>query len=188
MALPAGFVMPELHSFEQDHEKYVDDFIAYINLANINNEARIRNILNHSVKGEVREWYHREFDNKNWELQNVLDNSAIGANIGAIRGANAGAITEAVASFPNVPLGLAGADIIPARGLDEDWTIAGGRPTNGVPVAVNAGTNVSVILAGIQSGQRLHRIKKHFPFAVKYLRMLEIGILKQGTHESVTSF
>ena len=114
MALPAGFVMPELCGFEQDHEKYVDDFIAYINLANINNEARIRNILDRSVKGEVREWYGREFDNKNWELQNVLDNSAIGANIGAIRGANAGAITGAVASFPNVPLGLAGADIIPA--------------------------------------------------------------------------
>jgi hypothetical protein len=45
MALPTGFVMSELYSFEQDHEKYVDDFIAYINLANINNEARIRNIL-----------------------------------------------------------------------------------------------------------------------------------------------
>ncbi|CAI2167817.1 9147_t:CDS:2 [Funneliformis geosporum] len=80
--------------------------VAYINLANINNEARIRNILDRSVKGEVREWYR--------------------ATIGAIRGANAGAITGAVASFPNVPLGLAGADIILAQGLDEDWTIAGG--------------------------------------------------------------
>ncbi|CAG8829804.1 1544_t:CDS:1, partial [Dentiscutata erythropus] len=64
------FIMPELNSFEQDHEKYVDDFIVYINLANINNEQRIRNILDRSVKGEVREWYNREFDNKNWELQN----------------------------------------------------------------------------------------------------------------------
>ena len=89
MALP-GLQMPELCSFEQDHEKYVDDFIAYINYGGINDEIRIRNILDRSVKGEVREWYHREFDNKNWELQNVLDNSAIGANITAIRGANAG--------------------------------------------------------------------------------------------------
>jgi hypothetical protein len=136
----------------------------------------------------VREWYHRAFDNKNWELQNVLDNSGIDANIGAIRVANAGAITGTVVSFPNVLLGLAGADIIPVRGLDENWTIAGGRPTNAVPVAVNARTNVPVILAGIWSGQRLHHIKKHFPSAVKYLRMLKIGTLKQGTHESVTSF
>ncbi|CAI2189585.1 19212_t:CDS:2, partial [Funneliformis geosporum] len=109
----------------------------------LNDEARIRNILDRSVKGEVREWYRREFDNKNWELQNVLDNSAIGANIGAIRGANAGAITGAANSFPNVPAGLAGADIIPARGLDENWIIAGGRPTNAVPVAVNAGGGIT---------------------------------------------
>ncbi|CAB5383939.1 unnamed protein product [Rhizophagus irregularis] len=133
MALPAGFVMPELSSFEQDHEKFRDDFIAYIHLA------------------------------------------AIGANIMAIRGANAGAITGAVASFPNVPLGLAGADIIPARGLDENWTIAGGRPTNAVPVAPNAGRGIPIILAGIRSGQRLDHIKNCFPSTDRYLRMFEIG-------------
>ncbi|CAI2179687.1 5820_t:CDS:2, partial [Funneliformis geosporum] len=73
--------------------------------------------------GEVREWYRREFDNKNWELQNVLDNSAIGATIGPIHDTNAGAITGAVASFPNILLGLA----------------AGGLSTNAGPFAVNAG-------------------------------------------------
>ena len=57
----------------------------------------------------MRDWYHREFNNKNWELQNVLDNSALGAGIANIRGANAGVITGAVASFPNVSLGLTGA-------------------------------------------------------------------------------
>ncbi|CAG8791596.1 6118_t:CDS:2, partial [Dentiscutata erythropus] len=55
---------------------------------------------------EAREWYHREFDNKNWELENVLDNSGIGTTIAHIRGDNAGGITGAVAFFPNVPLGL----------------------------------------------------------------------------------
>ncbi|CAI2184026.1 1731_t:CDS:2, partial [Funneliformis geosporum] len=73
--------------------------------ANINDEVRIRNILDQS---------------------NVLDNSAICATIRAIRNANARAITEAVASFPNVLLGLAGADIISVREHDEDWTIAKG--------------------------------------------------------------
>ncbi|CAG8760032.1 8242_t:CDS:2, partial [Dentiscutata erythropus] len=140
--------MPELNSFEQDYEKYIDDFIAYINLVNINNEQRIRNILDRSVKREVREWYNREFDNKNWELQNVLDNSAIGATIAHIRGANAVAITGTVTSFPNVPLEL----------------------------------------IGIRSGQRLFRIKKHFPSTDRYLRMFEIGALKQGGHESVSSY
>ncbi|CAG8856582.1 26182_t:CDS:1, partial [Gigaspora margarita] len=100
-------------------------------------------------------WYHREFDNKNWELQNVLDNSGIRATIAHIRGANAMAIIGAVASFPNVPLGLSGAQIIPARNVAEDWTIAEGHPTNAVPVAPNAGGGVPIILAGIRSGQRL---------------------------------
>ena len=63
---------------------------------------------------------HREFDNKNWKLQNVLDNSGIGAGIANICRANAGAITGAVASFPNVPLGLTGAQIISARNVAED--------------------------------------------------------------------
>ncbi|CAI2195008.1 11857_t:CDS:1, partial [Funneliformis geosporum] len=80
-----------------------------------------------------------EFDNKSWELQNVLNNSAIGANIGAIYDANAVAITGAVVTFPNVPLGLVDTNIIPARELDENWTIAGGQPTNAIPVVVNAG-------------------------------------------------
>ncbi|CAG8777263.1 16307_t:CDS:2, partial [Gigaspora rosea] len=67
----------------------------------VNNDANILTILDRSLKGEAREWYHREFDNKNWELQNVLDNSGIGATIAHIQGANAVAITGAVASFPN---------------------------------------------------------------------------------------
>ncbi|GBC13578.2 hypothetical protein GLOIN_2v1778046 [Rhizophagus irregularis DAOM 181602=DAOM 197198] len=188
MALPVGFVMPELSSFEQDHEKFRDDFIAYIHLAGLNDEARIRNILDRSVKGEVREWYRREFENKNWELQNVLNNSAIGATIAHICGANAVAITGAVASFPNVLLGLTGADIIPTRGLDENWKIAGGRPTNAVPVTPNAGGGVPIILAGIRSGQRLDHIKNHFPSTDRYLRMFEIGALKQEAHESVSSY
>ncbi|CAI2192927.1 18231_t:CDS:2, partial [Funneliformis geosporum] len=74
----------------------------------------------------------------NLKLQNVLDNSTIGATIRAIRDTNVGTITGAVTSFSNVLLGLAGADIIPARGFDEDWTIAGRRSTNAGPVAVNA--------------------------------------------------
>ena len=45
MALPAELQMSELYSFKQDHEKYVDDFISYINFGSINDEARIHNIL-----------------------------------------------------------------------------------------------------------------------------------------------
>ena len=65
MTLPIRFLISELSSFEQDHEKFRDDLIVYIHLAGLNNKARIYNILDQSIKEEVREWYHRKFDNKN---------------------------------------------------------------------------------------------------------------------------
>ncbi|CAG8792565.1 39657_t:CDS:2 [Gigaspora margarita] len=127
MALPVGFVQPEFHGGDEDHEDFVDS-------------------------------------------------------------ANAAAITGAVAFFPNVPLELSGAQIIPARNVAKDWTIAGGCPTNAIPVAPNAGGGVPIILAGVRSGQKLHWIRKHYPTANKYVKMLEIGALKQSTYESIPSF
>ena len=55
MALPVGFVIPEFHDSEQDHEDFVNQFVIYINLANINDNARIVNILDQAVKGEARQ-------------------------------------------------------------------------------------------------------------------------------------
>ncbi|CAG8799184.1 273_t:CDS:2, partial [Dentiscutata erythropus] len=160
MALLVGFAQPEFHGDEEDYEDFVDRLISYIT------------------------WLE-EFDNKNWELENVLDNSSIGATIAHIRGANAGGIIGAVVSFPNVPLGLTDAQIIP---VSEDWTIVGGCPTNAVPVAPNAGGGVPIILAGIRSEQRLWWIKKYYSTANKYVKMLEIGALRQGIYESVPLF
>ncbi|CAG8784317.1 3119_t:CDS:2, partial [Dentiscutata erythropus] len=104
---------------EEDHKDFIDRFISYITLAKVNNNVNILTILDRSLKGKAREWYYREFDNKNWELENVLDNSGIGATIAHIRGANAGGIMGAVASFPNVSLGLTDAQIIFARNMLE---------------------------------------------------------------------
>ncbi|CAG8705063.1 29071_t:CDS:2, partial [Racocetra persica] len=126
----------------------------------------------HGDNKDHEDFVDREFDNKNWELGNVLDNSGIGATIAHIRGANAGGITGAVASFPNVLLGLT----------------AGERPTNAVLVAPNTGGGIPIILAGIRSGQRLWWIKKYYPTANKYVKMLEIRALRQGIYESVSSF
>ncbi|CAG8620820.1 18208_t:CDS:2, partial [Racocetra persica] len=140
--------MIEFYSSDEDHEDFVNRFISYITLAEVNNNANILIILDRSLKGEVREWYHKEFNNKNWKLENILDNFDIGATIAHIRGTNAGGITGAVAFFPNVPLGLTGTQIIPARNVAKDWTIVGGCPTNAVPVAPNAGGGVPIILAG----------------------------------------
>ncbi|CAG8857089.1 35241_t:CDS:1, partial [Gigaspora margarita] len=64
----------------------------------------------------------------------------------------------------------------------------GGRPTNAVLVAPNAGGGIPIILAEMRSGQRLWWMKKHYQTANKYVKMLEIGALRQGIYESVHLF
>lgn len=53
MALLVRFVIPEFHGDKQNHKDFVDQFVIYINLANINNNIRIVNILDQAIKGEA---------------------------------------------------------------------------------------------------------------------------------------
>ncbi|CAG8800591.1 24235_t:CDS:2, partial [Cetraspora pellucida] len=68
------------------------------------------------------------------------------------------------------------------------WTIAEECPTNTVPVAPNAKEGNPIVLAEVQSKQRLYQIKKHYPIANKYVKILEIRALRQGIYKSVLSF
>ncbi|GBB87877.1 hypothetical protein RclHR1_14380002 [Rhizophagus clarus] len=138
--------MPEFYSSKQDHEDFVNQFMAYINLTGINDNARIVNILDQAIKKKARKWYHREFDNKNWELQNILNNSGIDANIAVIR----------------------------------FFSEFRGQLTNAAPVAVIVKGGIPIILTGIWAGQKLHQIKRHYPTASRYIKMLEIRSLRQG--------
>jgi len=72
------------------------------------------------------------------------------ANLVAVNGRNAGQIG---ADGLNEALGQPGNAIVKLRAVegpwDEDWHIAGGRPTN-IPVnAPNAGNRTAVVVAGI---------------------------------------
>lgn len=63
--------------------------------------------------------------------------------------------------------------------------MAEGWSTNAVPVAINAKGGIPVIFTGIQAGQRLFQIKKHYLTANRYIRILEIRFLKQDVYESI---
>ncbi|CAG8464640.1 13323_t:CDS:2 [Cetraspora pellucida] len=123
---------------------------------------------------DFKNWYNKEIYTsleKLYKLYLEIANQEekvknIGATIVHICDINAGGIIGAVTSLPNVPLGLTGAQIIPAQNVAEDWTIAGGHPTNAVPVAPNAEEGNPIVLTG----------------------MLEIGALRQNIYESVPSF
>ncbi|PKY58251.1 hypothetical protein RhiirA4_480003 [Rhizophagus irregularis] len=53
MTLLVRFIISEFHDGEQNHDDFVDQFVIYINLANINNNTRIVNILDQAIKEEA---------------------------------------------------------------------------------------------------------------------------------------
>src|SRR5207244_10104877 len=63
---------------------------------------------------------------------------------------------------------------------DEDWRIAGGRPTN-LPVnAPNAGNGTTVVVAGIRFGQAIWWLKTHFPTVEEELQDMMYGTITKG--------
>lgn len=199
-----GLRLPTFYGDEgEDHEDYVCRMIGYINsLPALPNDANLQAILDQSIRGEARTWFDQKFNNKNWQLDNILDTGAL-ANIAAIRTApggvpgNAGNLQHAneVLAFPpgtpiraRVDAGATGAQIIPARGIYEDWYLAGGRPTPNAPVAPAAGGNTPVILAGIRPGQRLWWFRCHYKSVDKDKRKMEMGLLRQEPNETVAKF
>ena len=63
---------------------------------------------------------------------------------------------------------------------DEDWCIAGGRPTNLSVNAPNAGNGTTVVVAGICFGQAVWWLKTHFPTVEKEFRDMMYGTITKG--------
>ena len=106
------------------------------------------------MRGRTLEWFDDEITTKqNWELVNLTDGTGQ-ANLVAVNGRNAEQIG---ADGLNEALGQAGNAIVKLRAVegpwDEDWRIAGGRPTN-LPVnAPNAGNGTTVVVTDIRFSQ-----------------------------------
>lgn len=142
-----GLSLPLFYGNEgEDHEDYVCRMIGYINsLPALPNDANLSTILDQSIRGGARTWFEQKFNNKDWQLDNILDTGAI-ANIVNLRAApggnagNAGNLQHAneIVAFP------AGTEIIPAHSIYEDWYLAGGHPTPNAPVALANGGGRSV--------------------------------------------
>src|SRR3989440_1545414 len=133
------------------------------------------------MRGRTLEWFDDEITTKqNWELVNLTDGTGQ-ANLVAVNGCNAGQIG---ADELNEALGQAGNAIVKLRAVegpwDEDWHIAGGRPTNAPLNAPNAGNGTTVVVAGIRFGQAIWWLKTHFPTVEEELRDLMYGTIRKG--------
>ena len=122
--------------------------------AGANGRAQVIGHLRACMRGRTLEWFDEEITTKqNWELQNLLDGTAQ-ATLQGVNGLNAGAIGVNGINEAN---GQPGNVIVKLRAVegpwDEDWHVAGGRPTNAVPNAPNAGNGIPTVVAGIRFGQ-----------------------------------
>ncbi|GES90611.1 hypothetical protein GLOIN_2v1783702 [Rhizophagus clarus] len=75
---------------------------------------------------------------KNWRCNNLSDNLGV-ADLNAVRGIGAGNNANQIGGVAT------GADIIPNGTWDEDWSIAGGKPVDNAPVALNTGGSLPAV-------------------------------------------
>ncbi|CAG8657084.1 1832_t:CDS:1 [Paraglomus brasilianum] len=147
-----------------------------------------KGLLRGCMRGRLLEWYDENITTKqNFELCNLLDNTGQ-ATIQLVAGRTAVQIGNQAINQAN---GRAGDEIIPLRAnanpWNEDWSIAGGRPTNDPVNAPNANNGQTVVVAGIRFGQAVWLLKTHSPPIEEETRALIYGSLVQGDN-SVEEF
>ncbi|CAG8548666.1 15084_t:CDS:2, partial [Dentiscutata heterogama] len=147
-------------------------------------------ILRGYLSGSALDWFDRKILGKRWELHNILANHGQ-ANIAGIQGrtmaqmntSNSFRNPSIAHTYANVPANNAvmiGNSMIPAESFNEDWRLAGGRPSDRPANAVNAGNNNAIILDNIRIGQALYWLKNEYPTVLSEKRSLVFGSLVQG--------
>jgi hypothetical protein len=189
----------------EDPEDFLREFQRYvvgsrINVAQGNAQAPGREealgLLISCLEGPALNWYNTRVKGKNWKCNNISDNVGV-ANLTAIRGIAAGNNANQIGGLNTAgefrrkcaeKIGLVGAniatgqDIIPVGTWDEDWSYAGGEPTDTNQVNPNAGggfPNVT-IAPDIKLGQLIWLLKTAYPTVEHQKQLAVFGQLTQG--------
>jgi hypothetical protein len=159
--------------------------------------AEIDGLFDSCIEEPALTWVRTHLKDKNWECSNISDNVGV-ADLNAVRTIGAGNggnqigglntagqfQNEAGAEIGRIGAGVAtGADLIPVGTFDEDWTFAGGRPTNNAPVAPNAGGGFPAvtIAPGIRIGQKFYWVLTNYTTINDQKQMAIFGQLTQGS-------
>ncbi|CAJ0912940.1 7940_t:CDS:2, partial [Entrophospora sp. SA101] len=180
-----GYELKKFHgSPTVDPEEHIEEFRLWLVGSGIDVGAGHANRINAhgvfiaSLKGDAKDWYERTIHGKNWELRNLLDNTAQ-ANLAAVQGRNASQIGVQALNRAN---GQNGNVVIPAHTVfDEDWSFADGRPTDRLPNAPNANTGNTVVVPGIRLGQVLYWFKTNYPTVTAEKQRALFGSTVQGS-------
>ena len=193
--LPNQVNMAEMNQPFFDWDDSIPDFLAQLRLhlqkrgidpndnagAPVTGRDQAIGYLRECMRGRTLEWFDDEITTKqNWELTNLLDNTGQ-ANLVAVNGRTA---VQIRANALNETVGQPGNAIVKLRAVEdawnEDWRIAGGRPTNDPVNAPNANAGNTVVVANIHFDQAVWWLKTHFLTVQEELRDLMYGTIKKG--------
>ncbi|CAG8754134.1 16692_t:CDS:1, partial [Acaulospora morrowiae] len=185
-------------------EDWLREFRRYIVASRINitpgiggvaGRAEILGLAISCFAGPVLTWYETRVKGRNWKCNNLSDNLGVvdlnavralaaGNNNNQIGGLNtAGEFrNKAATEIGRIDAGVAtGADIIPIGTWEKDWSIAGGEPTNDIPVAPNTGGfPATTITPNITLEQFLYLIRTAYTSVEHLKQMAVFGQLVQG--------
>ncbi|CAB4386578.1 unnamed protein product [Rhizophagus irregularis] len=154
----ARYPPPKFHGLAgEDPADYIRDLRQWCEASpnhdpNAGHQHRIRidGLFESGLLDYAKDWYETEIKGRNWELQNISDNTGL-ANIGAINGlANNNALRAINANqfrggalhirntVPADNNAIANPLVLGHTVWEEDWSISGGRPTHLAPNAPNA--------------------------------------------------
>ncbi|CAG8667660.1 2598_t:CDS:2, partial [Acaulospora morrowiae] len=164
----------------EDPEDWLREFRRYVVASRINITPGVEKVAERAealglailcFAGPALIWYETCIKDRNWKYNNLLD------NLGVVN------LNAAVTEIDRIGAGVAtGIDIISIGTLEEDWSIATGKLTNDISVALNTGEGffAITITPNITLGQFLYLVKIVYT-SVKHLKqMIVFGQLVQG--------
>ena len=192
-------------AIDEDINIFIRRFQGFLDGLGINPVGAQRNraigMLRSCLEGSAGKWYDQTILGKNWRLTNVFNNHGQ-AGMGALRGrtmaqmiaSNSFRLNSLASTFANVPannavtVGDVNARMLPQEAFEQDWTNAGGEPTdNPVNAVAVAGNNNPIILNGIRIGQAIFYLKNQYPTVLEERRKVHFGNLEQGD-EAIEEF
>ena len=144
-----------------------------------------------TMQGPAGVWFDENLTGKNWELHNLFQNHGQAnwanliartmAHLNTTAGSNsfrAGTPVHAYAeNAGNVAHTLAHNNLLPAPGLNQNWTLLGGRPTD--RALVLAGAPAETVVIQMRVGNAVHFFKHNFPTVLREKRLVRFGNLFQ---------
>ena len=192
---------------DEDVELFLDLFRGYLaglginpadNAGNPTGHSRALGLLRGCMRGSAAEWFDRELTRKNWELHNLFQNhgQANWANLRArtMLQLNATAGTNSFRAGTNIHAHAENAGnaadtfaiFLPAPGLNQDWRMLDGRPTDRVRQLAGGGAGATVVIE-LRVGNAIEYFSSNYPTVLRERCKVRFGNLAQD-NDSVRDY